>query len=133
MHSRTISKTKHGTPPVIRYLQSLAESRIKCLILWSICRTKQTEAAANSLWLSHHNCRLLPNGSILQQLVGQAGKQTAGLETIRSLQKHYLENSDFPWRLVSITTCKPSSTARLQDCRRSGHLVVSFFPLGMVN
>jgi len=82
----------------------------------------QTETAANSLWLSHDNCRLLPNAPTIGALVG---RQADGLETIRSLQKHYLESSDCPWRLVSITTCKPSSTARL---------VLSFlFPLGMVD
>ena len=70
IHSWAIRETKHGTPPAVRYLQSLAESRIKCLILWSICRIMQTETAANSLQLSHLSCRLLPNASTI------GGRQT---------------------------------------------------------
>ena len=55
-----------------RYLQSLAESRTKCLVLRYICRiVHTTETAANTLRLSYHNCRLLPKAS---RIVGQAGR-----------------------------------------------------------
>ena len=56
-----------------RYLQSLAESRTKCLVLRYICRiVHTTETAANTLRLSYHNCRLLPKAS---RIVGQAGRR----------------------------------------------------------
>jgi len=35
----------------------------------------QTETAANSLWLSHHNCRLLPNAPTIGAFGGQAGRR----------------------------------------------------------
>jgi hypothetical protein len=123
IHERSEKQNMERQQPSDIY-RSFAETRIHCLILWSTCWITETETAANSLRLSNHNCRLLPNAS---RIGGQAGWQTGWK------QSGHCEN--IIWKAVTVPGTwleynmqdfLSSTFTELQE--GSGHLVLSFFP-----
>jgi len=124
IHSWAIRETKHGTPPAIRYLQSLAESRTKCLVLRYICRiVHTTETAANTLRVSYHNCRLLPKAS---RIVGQAGRRVGNNHiTAKTLWKALTVLG--AWSVQQLARL-PRSTLRIGEALAIGS---SHFPLSI--